>query len=56
MTPTTAYRIGEKKDDPLAMYKADLCTIPANLAGIAAGSGGQLMISPPPTPRATDSP
>jgi aspartyl-tRNA(Asn)/glutamyl-tRNA(Gln) amidotransferase subunit A len=25
-------------DDPLAMYKADLCTIPSNLAGNAAGS------------------
>ncbi|MDR0837144.1 MAG: Asp-tRNA(Asn)/Glu-tRNA(Gln) amidotransferase subunit GatA [Propionibacteriaceae bacterium] len=37
-TPTTAFKIGEKVDDPLAMYKSDLCTIPANLAGIAAGS------------------
>jgi aspartyl-tRNA(Asn)/glutamyl-tRNA(Gln) amidotransferase subunit A len=37
-TPTTAFPIGERVDDPLAMYKADLCTIPANLAGIAAGS------------------
>ncbi|MEA4943187.1 MAG: Asp-tRNA(Asn)/Glu-tRNA(Gln) amidotransferase subunit GatA [Propionicimonas sp.] len=32
-TPTTAFRIGERVDDPLAMYKADLCTIPSNLAG-----------------------
>ena len=37
-TPTTAFRIGEKLSDPLAMYKSDLCTIPANLAGIPAGS------------------
>ncbi len=37
-TPTTAFRIGERIDDPLAMYKADLCTIPSNLAGNAAAS------------------
>ncbi|MFE9745541.1 Asp-tRNA(Asn)/Glu-tRNA(Gln) amidotransferase subunit GatA [Saccharothrix saharensis] len=37
-TPTTAFRIGERTDDPIAMYKADLCTIPANLAGNAAMS------------------
>ncbi|PRX48278.1 aspartyl/glutamyl-tRNA(Asn/Gln) amidotransferase subunit A [Prauserella shujinwangii] len=37
-TPTTAFRIGERVDDPLAMYYADLCTIPANLAGNAAMS------------------
>ena len=37
-TPTTAFRLGEKVDDPLAMYKNDLCTIPSNLAGNAAGS------------------
>ena len=37
-TPTTAFRIGERADDPLAMYLADLCTIPANLAGNAAMS------------------
>ncbi|SER66785.1 aspartyl-tRNA(Asn)/glutamyl-tRNA(Gln) amidotransferase subunit A [Propionibacterium cyclohexanicum] len=38
VAPTTAYRLGEKVDDPLAMYKGDLCTIPSNLAGLAAGS------------------
>jgi aspartyl-tRNA(Asn)/glutamyl-tRNA(Gln) amidotransferase subunit A len=35
-TPTTAFPIGERVDDPIAMYLADLCTIPANLAGNAA--------------------
>ncbi len=32
-TPTTAFRLGEKLDDPLAMYLFDLCTLPLNLAG-----------------------
>ncbi|HEY6500951.1 MAG TPA: Asp-tRNA(Asn)/Glu-tRNA(Gln) amidotransferase subunit GatA [Streptosporangiaceae bacterium] len=35
-TPTTAFRIGERADDPIAMYLADLCTIPSNMAGNAA--------------------
>jgi aspartyl-tRNA(Asn)/glutamyl-tRNA(Gln) amidotransferase subunit A len=35
-TPTTAFPIGERVDDPMAMYLADLCTIPANLSGNAA--------------------
>jgi aspartyl-tRNA(Asn)/glutamyl-tRNA(Gln) amidotransferase subunit A len=34
-TPTTAFRIGERVDDPMAMYLADLCTIPSDLAGNA---------------------
>ena len=34
-TPTTAFRLGEKVDDPLAMYLFDLCTLPLNLAGHA---------------------
>ncbi|YAL84194.1 Asp-tRNA(Asn)/Glu-tRNA(Gln) amidotransferase subunit GatA [Dermacoccaceae bacterium W4C1] len=32
--PTTAFRLGEKVDDPMAMYRNDIATIPANLAGI----------------------
>ncbi len=32
--PTTAFRIGEKLDDPMAMYLNDVATIPANLAGV----------------------
>lgn len=32
--PTTAFKIGEKVDNPLAMYLNDIATIPANLAGI----------------------
>lgn len=34
VTPTTAFKIGEKVDDPLQMYLADMYTISANLAGI----------------------
>jgi aspartyl-tRNA(Asn)/glutamyl-tRNA(Gln) amidotransferase subunit A len=36
VAPTTAFRIGEKSQDPLAMYLADIYTIAANLAGICA--------------------
>jgi len=32
--PTTAYKIGEKVNDPMAMYLGDVATIPVNLAGI----------------------
>ncbi len=32
--PTTAFALGEKLDDPLAMYLQDVATIPANLAGV----------------------
>jgi aspartyl-tRNA(Asn)/glutamyl-tRNA(Gln) amidotransferase subunit A len=34
--PTTAFRLGDKIDDPLAMYLNDIATIPANLAGTPA--------------------
>jgi aspartyl-tRNA(Asn)/glutamyl-tRNA(Gln) amidotransferase subunit A len=33
-TPTPAFRLGEKTDDPLQMYLADVFTVPANLAGL----------------------
>ncbi|NHN55713.1 Asp-tRNA(Asn)/Glu-tRNA(Gln) amidotransferase subunit GatA [Calidifontibacter sp. DB0510] len=32
--PTTAFKLGEKLDDPMAMYLNDVATIPANLAGV----------------------
>jgi aspartyl-tRNA(Asn)/glutamyl-tRNA(Gln) amidotransferase subunit A len=32
-TPTTAFPLGAKADDPLTMYLSDVCTIPSNLAG-----------------------
>jgi len=35
-SPTPAFALGEKVDDPLAMYLSDVCTIPVNLAGIPA--------------------
>jgi len=35
-SPTTAFRIGERADDPLAMYLSDVFTIPANLSGVPA--------------------
>jgi len=35
-TPTTAFPLGERVDDPMAMYLADLCTIPSDLSGNAA--------------------
>ncbi len=36
--PTTAFKAGEKTDDPLSMYLGDLMTIPVNLAGLPAMS------------------
>jgi aspartyl-tRNA(Asn)/glutamyl-tRNA(Gln) amidotransferase subunit A len=35
-SPTTAFKIGERVDDPLAMYLSDIFTVPVNLAGNAA--------------------
>ena len=32
-SPTTAFELGAKTDDPLTMYLNDVCTIPSNLAG-----------------------
>jgi aspartyl-tRNA(Asn)/glutamyl-tRNA(Gln) amidotransferase subunit A len=37
-TPTPAFRLGEKLDDPLSMYLADVYTVPASLAGLPAVS------------------
>jgi aspartyl-tRNA(Asn)/glutamyl-tRNA(Gln) amidotransferase subunit A len=34
VTPTTAFRLGEKVDDPLQMYLSDIYTVPLNLAGL----------------------
>jgi len=34
VAPTTAFRLGEHTDDPLAMYLEDVFTLPANLAGV----------------------
>ena len=39
--PTTAFRLGEKLDDPMAMYLNDLATIPANLAGVPGHLGAE---------------
>ena len=33
VAPTTAFKIGEKTEDPLAMYREDLMTVHLNLAG-----------------------
>ena len=35
-TPSVAFPLGARVDDPLAMYAADLCTLPASLAGLPA--------------------
>lgn len=36
VAPTTAYRIGEKRGDPLQMYLGDIYTVPVNIAGLPA--------------------
>lgn len=32
-SPTTAFKVGERSTDPIAMYYSDVCTIPSNLSG-----------------------
>lgn len=49
-SPTVAFRIGERVDDPMSMYLADIFTVPANMAGlpgiaIPVGFSGQLPVS-----------
>jgi aspartyl-tRNA(Asn)/glutamyl-tRNA(Gln) amidotransferase subunit A len=34
VSPTVAFRLGEKAEDPVAMYLSDVCTIPVNLGGL----------------------
>ena len=34
--PTTAFKIGEKSENPLEMYLSDICTVPVNIAGVPA--------------------
>ncbi|MGA2367912.1 MAG: Asp-tRNA(Asn)/Glu-tRNA(Gln) amidotransferase subunit GatA [Dehalococcoidia bacterium] len=36
VSPTTAFKIGEKVDDPVQMYLSDVCTLPINIAGVPA--------------------
>ncbi len=43
--PTTAFKLGEKLEDPLAMYLNDIATIPANLAGVP-GMGLPMGLAP----------
>lgn len=34
LSPTTAFKLGEKQDDPLAMYAGDICSVTLNIAGL----------------------
>jgi aspartyl-tRNA(Asn)/glutamyl-tRNA(Gln) amidotransferase subunit A len=35
-SPTTAFKIGERMDNPMEMYLSDVCTVPVNIAGLPA--------------------
>jgi aspartyl-tRNA(Asn)/glutamyl-tRNA(Gln) amidotransferase subunit A len=50
-SPTPAFKFGEKVNDPLAMYLADIYTLPASLAGIAG-----MTVPCAPTPKTADRP
>jgi aspartyl-tRNA(Asn)/glutamyl-tRNA(Gln) amidotransferase subunit A len=47
VSPTVAFRLGERVDDPLAMYLADIDTLPASMAGLPAISVPCAMAPPP---------
>ena len=47
VAPTTAFRIGEKTDDPLTMYLSDIFTISVNLAGLPGLVGARAASTPP---------
>ena len=47
VSPTTAFRLGDRVDDPLAMYLADVYTLPASLAGLPALSVPCALAAPP---------
>jgi hypothetical protein len=49
-TPTTAFKLGDKVSDPLAMYNFDLCPLPLNLAGLCGMSLPAGLADDPPLP------
>lgn len=34
VSPTTAFKFGEKSENPIEMYLADICTVPVNIGGL----------------------
>jgi len=51
VSPTPAFRLGEKVDDPLQMYLSDVCTLPINIAGLPAISVPAGFVDGPGGPR-----